>query len=154
MSYSPQTGYLYVLASGGGYDWKTRRAADPFFFGAGGGVRIPNRRRGDAVSLLAAIDGRTGAVAWTKDTPTRGPGFGGTLVTATGLLVYAVPLDGTLEVVDAKTGASLLVLPTGGAPNGGGAPSTYEIDGEQYIAVAWGPQVRAFKLGGALAVPE
>jgi alcohol dehydrogenase (cytochrome c) len=153
MSYSPQTGYLYVFASGGGFEWKTQRPKDPFFFGPGTSVQIPGRRRADSVSVLAAIDSHSGAVVWTKPTPTNGPGFGGSLVTATGLLIYPVPQDGTLQVRDAKTGDSLFALPTGGAANGGGAPTTYEIDGEQYVAVAWGPQVRAFKLGGSVPVP-
>ena len=150
MSYSPKTGYLYMFASGGSFRWRTRRAPDPNFFGAGSSVRIPGRRPA-GLNLLGALDGRTGEVVWKKDARRIALGLGGTLVTASGLLIYTVPADGTLEMVDASTGDLLFAMPTGASPgSGGGAPTTYEIDGEQYVAVAWGPEVRAFKLGGTL----
>jgi plastocyanin len=57
--------------------------------------------------------------------------------------------DGNFTAYDAKSGDVLWQFQTG-FPGGGGPPSTFEIGGEQYIAVSAGPVVWAFKLGGTL----
>src|SRR5205085_9777370 len=107
----------------------------PNFFGATSPLRIPGRRPTPGVNILAAIDARTGAVAWKRDALPMAQGIGGTLATASGLLMYTVAANGTIEFVDAKTGNLIFEMPSGGQPGLGGAPTTYEIDGEQYIAI-------------------
>ena len=68
--------------------------------------------------------------------------------TAGGLLFRLVG-DGNFAAYNAKTGDILWQFQTGNAGEGG-PPSTYEIDGEQYVAVVAGYSVWAFKLGGTV----
>ncbi len=53
--------------------------------------------------------------------------------------------DGNVEAYDSRTGDVLWKYQTG-AGSGAGSPASYEIDGEQYIAVPMGARVWAFKL--------
>lgn len=140
-AYSPQTGFFYGKGTGG-LAWR-RRSEDPFYFGATG--RIPGLER---TGILGAIDSRTNRLAWRKEVPIGLASRGGPLVTAGGLLFHLAG-DGNFEAYDAKTGYPLWQFQTGVA-GGGGSPSTYEIDGEQYIAIAAGPTVWTFALGGKL----
>jgi plastocyanin len=70
------------------------------------------------------------------------------MATAGGLLFLSLG-DGNVVALDARTGTSRWHFQTG---VGGisGAPASYEIDGEQYIAVPMGSSVWAFKLGGKI----
>jgi quinohemoprotein ethanol dehydrogenase len=97
-----------------------------------------------------------------------GPWNGGTLTTA-GDLVFQGTADGRFVAYHAKTGAKLWEAPLGtGAV---AAPSTYEVDGRQYvsIAVGWGGvyglaarhterkgpgTVYTFALGGQAKAPD
>jgi plastocyanin len=98
---------------------------------------------------MAAIDSRTNKIVWEKESSPEIFGRGGTLNTAGGLLFH-VAGDGNFQAYDAKTGDLLWQFQTGAA-GAAGNPSTYEIDGEQYVAVPAGNAVWAFKLGGTLA---
>jgi hypothetical protein len=57
--------------------------------------------------------------------------------------------DGNFHAYDAKTGDPLWQFQTGVA-GGGGAAISYEIDGEQYVALSTGPAMWAFKLNGPI----
>lgn len=140
MAYSPQTGYFYAqgLSTLG---WP-RRSQDPYFENSSS--TVPGL---GAYGNLAAIDGRTGKVVWNKRMPTALLG-GAPLATAGGL-VFRCAGDGNIEAHDARTGDLSWTFQTG-MGSAGGPPATYEIDGEQYIAVAMGPVIWAFKLGGAI----
>ena len=141
MSYSPQTGYFYALGNSS-LQW-FRRAEDPYVFILGGG-RVPGMPAGHGV--MAAIDGRTGKIAWKKDF--TGPRPSGAMSTASGLLFQTMP-DGNLIASDAKTGEQVWQFQSG--MNGGGGPAvSYEIDGEQYIAFGGRNAVMAFKLNGPI----
>jgi quinohemoprotein ethanol dehydrogenase len=141
MAYSPQTGYFYALGNAS-LQW-FRRAEDPYVFILGGG-RVPGMPAGHGV--MAAIDGRTGQIAWKKDF--TGPRPSGALATASGLLFQTMP-DGNLIASDAQTGQQIWQFQSGG--NGGGGPAvSYEVDGEQYIAVGMRNNVIAFKLNGPI----
>ena len=120
-----------------------RRAEDPYVFILGAG-RVPGMPPGHGV--MAAIDGRTSKIAWKKDF--NGPRPSGALVTASGLLFQTMP-DGNLIASDAKTGEQVWQFQSG-ASGGGGPAVSYEIDGEQYIAVGVRNNVMAFKLGGPI----
>jgi quinohemoprotein ethanol dehydrogenase len=78
----------------------------------------------------------------------RGGRPSGALTTAGGLL-FQMMNDGTFTAMDAKTGNVVWQFQTGAAGAAGPA-STYQIDGEQYIAVATRRFLWAFKLGGTL----
>jgi quinohemoprotein ethanol dehydrogenase len=140
MSYSPQTGYFYAIGNAS-LQW-FRRAEDPYIFILGAG-KVPGLPQGHAV--MAAIDSRTNKIAWKKEY--RGGRPAGALTTAGGLL-FQMMADGNFVAEDAKTGTVVWQFQTGQA--GGGPAASYEIDGEQYVAVGLRNSVLAFKLGGSL----
>jgi len=141
MAYSPQTGYIYALGNSS-LQW-LRRAEDPYVFILGG-ARVPGMPA--AHGVMAAIDVKTSKIAWKQDF--SGPRPSGAMATATGLLLQTMP-DGNLQARDAKTGEMIWQYQTG--LNGGAAPgASYEIDGEQYIALAGRNNVMALKLNGTL----
>jgi len=142
MSFDPQTGYFYATGAAG-LSW-LRRAEDPHFFSNSFNSRVPGINALN-YGVIAAIDSRTDKVAWKKEYRPGRPS--GAMTTAGGLLFQASP-EGTLEALDAKTGDRVWQFQTGAA---GGPTATYEIDGEQYVALVSGPAVWAFKLGGTIA---
>src|SRR5690606_37607797 len=107
---------------------------------------------------IVAYDASTGAVEWTQHLGTDMSHGQGPLATASDL-VFVGQIDGRLLAMDAVGGEVLWEFQTG---NGiGSAPVTYEIDGEQYVAVlaagttnpygasvTQGDSLWAFKLGG------
>jgi alcohol dehydrogenase (cytochrome c) len=143
MSYSPQTGYFY--AQGSGAVGRARRiSTDPFFRGNAPMLNLLP----PSVPILAAIDSRTNKIVWKKEL-TGGLGTSGPLTTAGGLMFRGDP-RGMMQAYDARTGAELWEYPTG-VTGARGPAMSYEVDGEQHIAVAMGTALFAFKLGGAPA---
>jgi len=107
---------------------------------------------------IVAYDASTGGVAWTNHLGTDMSHGQGPLTTASDLLVVG-QIDGRALIMDAVTGDVLWAFQTGSGI--AAAPVTYEIDGEQYIAVfaagstnpyggsvTQGDSLWAFKLGG------
>jgi PQQ-dependent dehydrogenase (methanol/ethanol family) len=141
MAFSPQTGYFYATGAAG-LSW-LRRAEDPFFFSNAWNGRVPGVG-GLGFGVLAAIDARTNKVVWKKEFRPGRPS--GAMTTAGGLMFQAAP-DGNLEAYDAKSGSRFWQFQLGAA---GGPTTTYEIDGEQYIATVAGANVWAFRLAGTL----
>jgi quinohemoprotein ethanol dehydrogenase len=142
MAFSPSTGYFYIQASSW-LHWP-RRSQDPYFLNWVGAV--PGLR---SYAELAAIDSRTGKIAWRKRTLNGTPGSG-PLVTAGNVLFHSAG-DGHLNAYDAKSGDLLWQFQLGTAA---GPAATYQIDGEQYVAVAAGSSVWALKLGGSISPPS
>jgi len=93
--------------------------------------------------ILRAIDIETGEVKW--ELPQAGPAdsWGGTLTTATNLVIFGED-GGALMAADAVTGRPLWSFPTNQIWKA--SPMSYQFDGKQYIAVAAGPQILAFGL--------
>jgi alcohol dehydrogenase (cytochrome c) len=91
--------------------------------------------------ILRAIDIQTGAIKW--ELPQRGPAFswGGTLSTATGLVIFGED-GGALMAADAATGKPLWMFQTNQTWKA--SPMTYMFDGKQYIGVAAGGNIMAF----------
>jgi alcohol dehydrogenase (cytochrome c) len=143
MSYSPQTGYFYAQGSGG-VTRARRISKDPWFRGNAPMLDLLPA----SVNVLAAIDSRTNKIAWKHELPQGGIGTSGPLATGGGLLFRGDP-SGNFEAYDAKTGQSLWQFQTGVGGARGPAMS-YQVDGEQYVAVAMGSAFWAFKLGGTL----
>jgi alcohol dehydrogenase (cytochrome c) len=140
MAFSPQTGYFYAIGNAS-LQW-FRRAEDPYIFILGAG-KVPGLPQGHAV--MAAIDSRTDKIAWKKEF--RGGRPAGALATAGGLLFQMMP-DGNFAALDAKTGDPVWQFQTG--QGGGGPAASYEVDGQQYLAVGLRNNVMAFKVGGLL----
>jgi alcohol dehydrogenase (cytochrome c) len=93
--------------------------------------------------ILRAIDIRTGAIAW--ELPQRGlaQSWGGTLTTASSLVIFGDD-SGALVAADAQTGRALWSFPTNQTWRA--SPMTYMFDGRQYIAVAAGPNILAMAI--------
>ena len=142
-SYNPATGLYYVqtFEKCGVY---TKRAQGPWESGKtylGGSHRIapdPVPQR-----ILRAIDIRTGRIAWELPQPGPAHSWGGTLATASGLVI-AGEEGGALIAVDARTGELLWSFQTNQTWRA--SPMTYMFDGKQHIAVAAGANVIAFAL--------
>lgn len=102
--------------------------------------------------LLSSIDLATGKIRWQQKTPE--PLVGGVLVTA-GKVVFMGEGNGSFNAYDSETGERLWRAQAEAGVNA--PPITYEIDGEQYVAVVaggnaiWGYKqgdyVLAYKLG-------
>jgi PQQ-dependent dehydrogenase (methanol/ethanol family) len=144
MSFSPQTKLLYVCATiaPSGYQLEGLRALE---------FRLP---QGGTVN---AVDPTTNKIVWQKKLPFQCGGGSGMLSTASGLVFHGQG-DGMLVAHDATTGDVLWQFQTGA---GADAPvSTYEVDGEQYVAIlaggnqymgtAFGNHLWSFKLGGTV----
>ena len=147
IAYSPQTRFLYAqgLANVG----RARRiTGDPWF--RGGAPSYTNLP--PATGVFAAIDTRTNRIAWKHEVDPAALGTSGPLATAGGL-VFRGAADGTFQAYDARGGEALWRFQTG--VRGARGPSmTYEAGGVQHVAVAMGPELWAFRLGGAVAEEE
>jgi alcohol dehydrogenase (cytochrome c) len=140
MSFSPQTGYLYVAAT----DRPGTFAAAPQEYSAdaiskGGnyiGARATAPLLGARISgTYTALDASTNRIVWQKQMPYAIGQGSGTLSTAGGLLFHGEP-DGNFLALDARTGNELWRWQTG---YGADAPAiTYELDGQQYVVIAAG----------------
>ncbi|MBU1822098.1 MAG: PQQ-binding-like beta-propeller repeat protein, partial [Bacteroidetes bacterium] len=97
---------------------------------------------------LTAIDLNTGEHRWQVPlgeypeltergiAPTGTDNYGGPLVTGSGLLFIAATKDGKIRAIDKRTGKTLWQAPL---PAGGYAsPSTYSVNGKQYVVIACG----------------
>jgi PQQ-dependent dehydrogenase (methanol/ethanol family) len=82
---------------------------------------------------LTAVDYNTGKIRWKVKTPQ--PMIGGIMATAGGL-VFTGEGNGQFKAYDAETGAILWNFQAGAGVNA--PPSSYTVDGKQYIVVAAG----------------
>jgi alcohol dehydrogenase (cytochrome c) len=129
-AYSPLTNLLYVV----GLDWpfvvsrRTSPEPKPGEMYIGGGQRPEGLPQG----VLSAIDPAIGKLVW----QVKGdPLWSGALVTA-GNLVFVGDVSGRYRAYDARTGERLWDFDAGVGVNAPGV--SFELDGEQFIAVAAG----------------
>ena len=163
MTFSPQTGLVYVPANVMSsvfvlryqvLDDETERFK---LIGESRGAYRPagTRRSG----TLTAMNPTTNTIVWQQET--KYPmGTGGGLLSTAGGLIFAGQPDGHLVAFDISNGEELWRFQTGAGANA--PPSTFEVDGEQYVAIMSGGNrlllsqpgdfLWAFKLGGT--VPE
>lgn len=154
MSYSPQTGYLYAQGMAS-LEWR-RRTADPNAYEQNGfNARVPGI---DAARsrVLAAIDVRSGKIAWRRDLAGAGAdaggpsGAGGGYLSTAGGLLFRRSGDGAFTALDATSGEPVWRYWTG-AVGGSASPISYSVGSRQYIAVVDNNVVRAFALNGGIA---
>ncbi|OYU91019.1 MAG: PQQ-dependent dehydrogenase, methanol/ethanol family [Bradyrhizobiaceae bacterium PARB1] len=176
MSFNPQTGLVYLPAQGvplnlTGEKKFAQNEPGPFKYAAATGWNIGFTLNAEPpknlpFGRLIAWDPVQQKEAWRAEYVA--PWNGGTLTTA-GNLVFQGTADGRFVAYNAKTGEKLWETPVGtGAV---AAPSTYEVDGKQYvsIAVGWGGvfgitqratdregpgTVYTFAIGGKAPLPE
>jgi PQQ-dependent dehydrogenase (methanol/ethanol family) len=147
-AYSPVTKYVYVLAMDQLMTFTTQPASN-----TKGALRLGSafanvNPHGLQDGRLVAIDTETGKIAWTKTTAQ--PLIGGALATA-GNLVFMGEGDGDFDAFDAKSGDELWHYNLGAGVDA--PPITYEVGGQQYIAVAAGGNFQlTYPLGDAIAI--
>jgi alcohol dehydrogenase (cytochrome c) len=138
MAYSPATKLFYVPSNEWGMDiWNepVTYKKGAAYMGAGFTIKVP----GDGpIGALRAVDPKSGKIVW--EVPNNAPLWGGVMTTAGNLVFWGTP-EGFLKAADATTGKVVWEFQTGSgvvAP-----PVTYDIDGEQYVAVVsgWGGAV-------------
>ncbi|QTR45077.1 methanol/ethanol family PQQ-dependent dehydrogenase [Thiothrix litoralis] len=146
MAYNPGTDLFYIPANEWGMDiWNEpisyKKGAA--YLGAGFTIKPLNE---DYIGSLRAMDPKTGKIVW--EAKNKAPLWGGVLTTA-GNLVFTGTPEGYLKAFDAKTGAELWKFQTGSGVVG--CPTTWEQDGEQFVAVpsGWGGAVPLW--GGEVA---
>jgi alcohol dehydrogenase (cytochrome c) len=158
-AYSPQTHYVYVLAMDQLMKFATH--TDPY---QPGRIRLGSafsnvEPHGVQDGRFVAIDTETGKIAFTVMTPQ--PLIGGALATAGNLAFYGEG-NGWFDAVDAKTGKNLWRYNLGAGVNA--PPVSYEVNGQQYIAVAaggnfqltfpYGDTIAIFRLGSSAPAPQ
>jgi len=138
-SFNPVTGLFYVNAKQGySVTYLTDDDPQPQGYGGGGGGGLSE-------PILEALDYKTGNVVWKHNYPSGGFGnaFPGVLSTAAKLLFTGDP-SGNLLAFDAATGRILWHFHTGTMVSNG--PSTYTLNGSQYLLAGAGDTLFAFKL--------
>ena len=167
MSFNPETGLVYLPTNYGSYPYVAELGAK-----MGNqllGINIRKRPEGPAPTLegprsyLLAWDPVHQKEAWRQ---TEGTSRAGTMTTA-GNLVFQGTAQHGFNAYRADTGQKVWSVDTQATITGG--PSTYAIDGEQYVAVVaagqggfgggsyWAPnyaRLLVYKLGGTVQLPE
>ncbi|MBN9318341.1 MAG: PQQ-binding-like beta-propeller repeat protein [Caulobacterales bacterium] len=148
-AYSPKTGLFYMPVNEAYAMYYTTEADPRGSMGLGG--KTESAVAGGA-TYLKAMDPKTGKIAWTMEYPGINPagggpgGAGGLLVTASNLLFnFGLAADG-LVARDAATGKPL--WNSLAAAGGNNAPSSYMVDGKQYILSSGPGGLIAFSLDG------
>jgi alcohol dehydrogenase (cytochrome c) len=144
-SFNPATGLYYVQTNEKCSIYTKRpqgewEAGKTYLGGSQRSTTDPKPQR-----ILRAIDIRTGAVRWEVPQPGAANSWGGTLTTASGLVIFGEE-SGALMAVDATDGHPLWSFQTN--HNWKASPMTYVFDGTQYVAVAAGPHIMAFAVPG------
>jgi alcohol dehydrogenase (cytochrome c) len=142
-SFNPATG-LYYVQTFEKCSIYTKRSQGPWESGKtylGGSQRTAPDPKPERI--LRAIDIRTGAIAWELPQPGPANSWGGTLTTASGLVILGED-GGGLMAVDAASGQPLWSFQTNQTWKA--SPMTYMFDGQQYVGVAAGSNIIAFAL--------
>jgi alcohol dehydrogenase (cytochrome c) len=139
-AYSPDTGLFYVPERN---NYSIFYLTDPDPRGSMGLGGKEEVNVGSSGSFLTAIDPKTGKVAWRRPYPGGFGGGGGGLLATAGKLVFSGDAGGNIVAYDAETGVPLWHSRIGGVSN---APTTYMLDGRQYLLVAAGDTLFAFAL--------
>ncbi|HEX6992523.1 MAG TPA: PQQ-dependent dehydrogenase, methanol/ethanol family [Gammaproteobacteria bacterium] len=151
MSYSPQTGLVYMPIHGSPFVYSMPESFTPVAMAANQGLDFSGNAALDPDDVYAKTYGRL--IAWDPveqrevwRVERAGPANGGALSTAGGL-VFQGTGSGQFTALDAETGEELWSthVQTGVIA----APISYEIDGEQYVAIVVGTGGSWGVIGGA-----
>ena len=111
-------------------------------------TRVFPREGADHIGEVQAWNLDTGKVVWTYNFPNMGINWGPLLTTGGGLVFGGGSADRKFRALDAKNGKLLWEFKTNSGVTG--VPSSYMVDGVQYIAVQSGWGVDAQKMVGRL----
>jgi quinohemoprotein ethanol dehydrogenase len=134
MSYNPETGSFYVpgtVRTSAFARYNSQYTKGLRYTGGTQAAPIGSSMSG----TFTAIGGNTNKIAWQVKVPYRIGNGGGSTTTAGGLVFHGEP-DGNILAFDAKTGEVLWRFQTGFGAEA--PPVVYEVDGDQYIAIAAG----------------
>lgn len=163
MAFSPRTKLAYFPSyqSGMVYALDPNFKPQPFRSNAGWGgytgeamqkrMKLMEQANADEKAWLTAYDPVKQTIAWQVPLPRHGNG--GVFVTASDL-VFEGTTKQTFAAFDAKSGKVLWEYPTQSAPVSGGI--TYELDGEQYVAInaGWGGGAAQIERGAGIELPR
>jgi alcohol dehydrogenase (cytochrome c) len=145
IAYSPKTRMIYIPAN---ENLCQRMTGDPVkyspgmrFVGANYSMVLDPGAE-DHIGEVQAWHVDTGKRVWTHEYP-KSPNWGPMLATGGGLVFTGGTTDRRFRAFDAENGKVLWEFPTNSGITG--QPSSFEIDGRQYIAVqsGWGVDARA-----------
>ena len=142
-SYSPQTELFYLNTTQGyGMTYLYDTSDEPEGYGGGSGGNFDSR------SALLAIEARTGKIKWKHEHETgiAGAGLSGGILTTAGHLLFTGD-GGNLVAFDPATGKIVWHQQLTGAVSNG--PSTWMLDGKQYLIAGAGDTLFAFVLAGS-----
>jgi alcohol dehydrogenase (cytochrome c) len=146
-SYSPQTGYLYIPANENlctsMTGSKVAYQAGRMFMGAAS--RLVIRDGADHIGELQAWDLNAGRKVWTRTFDSQN--WGPILTTGGGLVFAGGTNDRFFRAFDAKSGTPLWQMRTSSGVIG--VPTTFAVDGVQYVAVqsGWGVDAQRMQSG-------
>ena len=143
-AYNPKTSLLYVTVRevcATYYGWEQEFVQGEYYFGGNA-----QRTGGRGYGALRAIDPVTGGVKW--QFKYYSPSMAGVLSTASGL-VFGGDMDGNIMAFDAASGKNLWHFQTGSSI--WAAPTTYMLDGRQFVLLPSGSALFAFALPAASA---
>jgi alcohol dehydrogenase (cytochrome c) len=141
-SYNPQTGMVYIPSNVNHCNTLEGKVEERVLGQWWTGVAIPDLNysvdtKADHYGELQAVDVATGKQAW-KNNFAKSMNWGSVLSTGGGLVFAGGTNDRKFHAYNAKSGEELWNITT----NSGiiAPPSTFEVDGKQYVAVAsgWG----------------
>jgi alcohol dehydrogenase (cytochrome c) len=147
-AYSPQTHYLYIMAMDQLMRFTTKPSPS-----APGLIRLGSAFTNVAPGSIqdgpfVALDVETGKIAWQYKAPQ--PLIGGVLATA-GNVVFMGEGNGWFDAFNAKSGDRVWRYNLGAGVNA--PPVTYQVNGEQYVAVAAGGNFQlTFPYGDTVAI--
>jgi alcohol dehydrogenase (cytochrome c) len=140
-SYSPETELFYVNGEEGyGIAYLYDTSAQPEGYGGGGSSTF------DAHSTLFALDIHTGATRWKHSIPQGQGSISGGILTTSGKLLFTGD-SSSLTAFDPVSGKILWHNRLAASVSNG--PSTWMLDGKQYLIVGAGDTLYAYTLAGA-----
>ncbi len=147
-AFSPQTGYLYIPANNNlcatmAGEEATYRPGQMF---TGADFQLSVAKGADHIGELQAWDMNTGERVWTHEFELHN--WGPVLATGGGLVFAGGTSDRYFRAFDASSGEVLWQQRTNSGITG--VPSTYSVDGVQYVAVQSGWGVDAQRMLGAI----
>jgi PQQ-dependent dehydrogenase (methanol/ethanol family) len=139
-SYDETTNTFYVVTNEAGQryfiDEQVYEPGKQYWGGRAAGIDVP------AVAAIKAFDATTGALRW-KFPISAGSLAAGVLATKGGVL-FAGTREGNAIALDAKTGAPLWKMQTGGTI--ASSPMSYSVNGKQFVALSAGGVLYAYGL--------
>jgi alcohol dehydrogenase (cytochrome c) len=142
-SFDPKTG-LFIVSAHPAYSIYFNKPADGSYGWAGADYGLWSK------GVLEAIDYQTGKIRWSHELGPGGSGAG-VLTTASGL-TFTGDAPGNFLALETSTGKTL--WHAGSGARIGSSPTTYELDGRQYLLTSSGSVLFAWALPESAVTPK